>query len=75
LIYTWQRDALLQALEEAVVPAGPINTLEDVFKDPQFIARKMQIDADGVPGVRTPIKFSNASLRTDKPSPKLGQND
>jgi len=29
LIYTWQRDALLQALEEAVVPAGPINTLED----------------------------------------------
>ncbi|MFZ2099569.1 MAG: CaiB/BaiF CoA-transferase family protein, partial [Oricola sp.] len=30
----WKRDNLLAALEKAVVPAGPINTVEDVFADP-----------------------------------------
>lgn len=70
----WTRDALLQTLEEAVVPAGPINTLEDVFNDPQFIHRKMQVDTDGIPGVRTPIVFSDSQLSIDKPSPLLGEH-
>ncbi len=75
LVAKWSRDNLLQALEKAVVPAGPINTVEDVFNDPQFIAREMQIDSQGVPGVRTPIKFSANSLSIDKPSPTLGERE
>ena len=71
----WQRDALLDALEAAVVPAGPINTVADVFRDPQFMARGMRIECDGVPGVRTPILFSNARLNLDRRSPTLGEHD
>jgi crotonobetainyl-CoA:carnitine CoA-transferase CaiB-like acyl-CoA transferase len=70
----WQRDALLAKLEVAHVPAGPINTLEDVFADPQVLARGMQLDLDGVPGVRTPITMSGAELSIDKRSPRLGEH-
>src|SRR5574337_241593 len=51
----WKRDLLLSALEKAVVPAGPINTVADLFHDPQFSDRKMRIDPQGIPGVRSPI--------------------
>ncbi|MDT6938691.1 CaiB/BaiF CoA-transferase family protein [Brucella pseudogrignonensis] len=70
----WLRDDILEALAKAGVPAGPINTVEDVFADPQFIARQMRIDPDGVPGLRTPIRFSDAELKLDKRSPKLGEH-
>ncbi|PQZ51845.1 CoA transferase [Ochrobactrum sp. MYb15] len=70
----WLRDDLLAALAKAGVPAGPINTVEDVFADPQFIARNMRIDPDGVPGLRTPIRFSDAELKLDRRSPKLGEH-
>lgn len=70
----WLRDDILEALAKAGVPAGPINTVEDVFADPQFIARQMRIDPDGVPGLRTPIRFSDAELKLDRRSPKLGEH-
>ncbi len=66
--------ALLAACEAQGVPAGPINDLFEVFDDPQVRARGMRVDLDGVPGVRTPITFSDAELRTERPSPKLGQD-
>ncbi|TRW99442.1 CoA transferase [Paracoccus sp. M683] len=72
---TWKRDDLLTALEKKGVPAGPINDMADVFADPQIIARKMQIDPEGIPGVRLPITFSDAELALDRASPRLGQND
>lgn len=71
----WQRDALLDALEQAVVPAGPINRVSDVFADPQFIARGMKIEPDGIPGVRTPIRFSDSKLELTRRAPKLGEHD
>ena len=71
---TFSKEALLSACEGAGVPAGPINTLDEVYADPQVVARGMQIAPDGVPGVRTPIKFSDADLSLGKPSPKLGEN-
>ncbi len=70
----WTRDGLLAALETAGVPAGPINTVADVFADRQVIARGMQIAPDGVPGLRTPITLSDASLVLDRPAPRLGQH-
>ncbi|HRO15104.1 MAG TPA: CaiB/BaiF CoA-transferase family protein [Paracoccus sp. (in: a-proteobacteria)] len=69
----WRRDDLLAALEQAGVPAGPINDMADVFADPQVIARKLQIAPEGVPGVRTPIVFSDAELALDRASPRLGE--
>lgn len=72
---SWSRDELLNALEESVVPAGPINSVADVFADPQFIARGMKIEPDGIPGVRTPIRFSNSALNLEHRAPKLGEHD
>jgi crotonobetainyl-CoA:carnitine CoA-transferase CaiB-like acyl-CoA transferase len=75
---TWQRDALLTALETAGVPAGPINSVEQAFSDPQIVARRMQLamdrQSDGVrvPGVRSPIRFSNVTPEPSTPSPQLG---
>lgn len=71
----WCKSDLLDALERAVVPAGPINTVADVFADPQFQARAMQINPEGIPGVRTPLVFSKASLALDKRAPKLGEHN
>ena len=72
---TFSKEALLSACEGAGVPAGPINTLDEVYADPQIVARGMQISPDGVPGVRTPIRFSDAELSLAKASPKLGASD
>lgn len=71
----WTRDALLAALEARGVPAGPINDMADVFADPQIIARGMQIAPEGIPGVRLPIRFSEAELALDRASPRLGEAD
>lgn len=77
----FERDTLLTLLEEAGVPGGPINTVADVFADPQIVHRQMQIDtphsgaAGGTsPGVRTPIRFSDASLVLDRGVPRLGEH-
>ena len=58
----------------AGIPAGPINAIDQVFADPQVIARGMRVDLDGVPGVRSPLAFSDAELALDRPSPRLGQD-
>src|SRR5579871_5510613 len=68
------RDELLSALERAVVPAGPINTVADLFADPQFVARGMRIDCEGVPGVRSPIAMSQSPLSLGRRSPRLGEH-
>lgn len=68
------RAELLAACEAKGVPAGPINRMEDVFADPQVVARGLQLDLDGVPSVRPPFRFSGAELALDRPSPKLGQD-
>ena len=68
----WARAALLAACAKAGVPAGPINDLETVFADPQVAARGMAIEADGVPGLRSPFRFSDAELALDRPSPRQG---
>ena len=75
------RDQLLEQLEQRGVPAGPINGIDQVFADPQVRHRGMQLDltseshADGhVPGVRTPLRFSDAELALTRPSPQLGEH-
>jgi crotonobetainyl-CoA:carnitine CoA-transferase CaiB-like acyl-CoA transferase len=68
------RDDLLAACEAEGVPAGPINDMADVFSDPQVLARGLRIEPGGVPGVRSPIIFSDAPLALDRPSPRLGQD-
>ena len=71
----WTKADLLAACHEHGVPAGPINNLDEVFADPQVIARGMRVDLGGMPGVRSPFVFSDAELALDRPSPMLGEHD
>jgi len=75
----YERDALLATLEAVGVPAGPINSVAQAFADPQVVHRGMALtlDRDGMalPGLRTPIKFSDSSLALDRAAPMLGQDD
>ena len=71
---TWSRATLLAALEAAVVPAGPINKVNDLFADPQFQHRGMEINVGGIPGLRTPIMMSESALTLERRSPKLGEH-
>lgn len=66
---------VLAGCEAEGIPAGPINDMAEVFADPQVQARGMQIELDGVPGVRAPFRFSEAELKLERASPKLGQDD
>jgi len=75
------RAALLQKLEAAGVPAGPINDIEQVFSDPHVIHRGMRLDLENpaakggrIPGVRTPIMIDGAAMASERPSPQLGEH-
>ncbi|KRB50953.1 CoA-transferase [Rhizobium sp. Root708] len=70
---------LLAACEANAVPAGAINSIEEMFADPQVKARDLRVDlADGagtmIPGVRTPVVLSRTPLRYERPSPRLGEH-
>ncbi|MFO1402421.1 MAG: CaiB/BaiF CoA-transferase family protein [Steroidobacteraceae bacterium] len=82
LLAAWKRDELLARLEALGVPAGPINTVADVFRDPQVrhrgLARELpaaDVAGSRVPTVRTPIDFSAAELALGRPAPRLGEHD
>jgi len=70
----WTKQALLDACHGAGVPAGPINRLDEVFADPQIIARGMRVELGGMAGVRSPFVFSDAELALDRPSPIHGEH-
>ncbi|MDX2218792.1 MAG: CaiB/BaiF CoA-transferase family protein [Burkholderiales bacterium] len=76
---TRDRDDWLAAFERLGIPAGPINTIDQVFADPQVIARGLRIDlphptAGTVPGVANPIRFSATPLVPERAPPVLGQD-
>ena len=79
LTVLFARDALLSELEKAGVPAGPINTVADVFDDAQVVARGMRVDLNhpdaaigSVPSVRSPIIINGEAMVASRPSPRLG---
>jgi crotonobetainyl-CoA:carnitine CoA-transferase CaiB-like acyl-CoA transferase len=69
----------LQLLEAAGVPCGPINDLQQVFTDPQVIARGLRLDlphslAGSAPGVRNPINYSGTPIDYRQAPPVLGEH-
>jgi crotonobetainyl-CoA:carnitine CoA-transferase CaiB-like acyl-CoA transferase len=75
----WPRAELLRLCEQNAVPAGAINTIEEMFADPQVVARGLRIDLEdaagtSIPGVRTPVVLSETPLRYERPSPRLGEH-
>ncbi|MGA0596758.1 CaiB/BaiF CoA transferase family protein [Enterovirga sp. CN4-39] len=78
---TWTKADLLAGFERVGVPAGPINTLDEVFADPQIVHRGMVLDlpeteAKGgtVPMLRTPIVINGEPQVAPTAPPRLGQH-
>jgi crotonobetainyl-CoA:carnitine CoA-transferase CaiB-like acyl-CoA transferase len=69
----------VETLNAAGVPCGPVNTVEEVFADPQVLAQDMVMDVEH-PGhglVRMlgfPMKLSETPCRVIRPAPGLGEH-
>jgi len=71
------RDVVLNLCEQYDVPSGPLNTIADIFNDPQFKARGnlLTVPVDGIGDVVMPgviPKMSATPGRIRAPGPVLG---
>ena len=69
----------VEALESRAVPCGPINRIDEVFADPQVVARGLRVAlphpvAGTVPGVANPIRLSATPVVYRSAPPVLGQH-
>lgn len=69
----------VEELEQAGIPCGPVNTIEQVASDPQISARDMIIDVQHPEAgrfrvVNTPFKFSRTPCKVAQASPDLGEH-
>ncbi|MEE8351238.1 MAG: CoA transferase [Rhodospirillales bacterium] len=74
------RDTLMQVCLDCEVPAGPINTIADIFDDPHFKARNvltsMMLGDLGEIVVPSPLpKLSKTSGQINHLGPRLGQHN
>jgi crotonobetainyl-CoA:carnitine CoA-transferase CaiB-like acyl-CoA transferase len=79
VIARWDREPLLKMLEEAGVPATPVNTVDRVMNDPQTAARGIIEQVvhprlGPIPVVGTPLKFSRMRPGVRSPAPLWGQH-
>jgi len=73
------RSYWLDELPKQGVPSSAVNSIADVFEEPQIVARNMQIEvpnaaAGTAPGVANPIKFSATPLDYPVGPPTLGEH-
>ncbi len=66
-------------LEQAGIPCGPVNTIDQAAADPQINTRDMIVEvkhpeAGNFRVVNTPFKFSRTPYKVEKASPDLGQH-
>lgn len=76
---TRKRDAWLADLEANNIPAGPINTIDQVYADPQVVARQMKLQlphpaAGTMPMTASPMRFSDTPIQYRNAPPMLGQH-
>jgi len=66
----------LAQLEALGVPCAPVNSIAQVFADPQVQARQMRFDLPhalgSVPQVANPLKFSHTAIEYHRAPPLLG---
>ncbi len=69
----------IDLLESVGVPCGPINSIPDVFADPQVQHREMKVDMShptsgngAVSLIGNPLKLSETPVRYERPPPILG---
>jgi crotonobetainyl-CoA:carnitine CoA-transferase CaiB-like acyl-CoA transferase len=78
---TFTKADILERLAKAGVPAGPINTVPEVFADPQVVHRGIvrhmpapHAKGGQIPAMGCPIVMDGARLTNDTPSPRLGEH-
>ena len=69
----------LTAFEQQQIPCGPINTLEQVFNDPQVLARNMLVNIEErrsgeLTLAANPINYSRSQINYSVPPPELGSS-
>ena len=69
----------IAAFEAAAVPCGPVNRIDQVFADPQVIARGLKVEmphptAGTVALVANPVRLSASPVQYQRPPPLLGQH-
>ena len=79
LFAAWPREKLIDVLDAGGVPCGAINTVADVFNEPQVQARAMlkhvpHPSGVDVPQLASPMRFADAALTTTAAPPLLGQH-
>ncbi len=80
LLKTRSRDAWVNALDAVGVPCGPINTIDQVFENPQVQARGIKVEiphplAATLPQVASPMRFSETPIEYHIAPPTLGQHN
>ncbi|MEX0921216.1 MAG: CaiB/BaiF CoA-transferase family protein [Rhodovibrionaceae bacterium] len=75
------KDEWIDGLAQIGVPAGAVNTLDQVFDDPQVRHREMQVkvpyensQSGSIDLIGNPIKFSETPIAYDRPPPKMGEH-
>ena len=77
-----QRHSAAEVLElcaEAQVPCGPVNSISDIFADPQFAAREnmIRLPVEGMADIvvaNVVPRLSETPGSVDRPGPKLGEH-
>jgi crotonobetainyl-CoA:carnitine CoA-transferase CaiB-like acyl-CoA transferase len=78
ILRTKPRDEWLAIFMQAKVPAGPVNSVDDIARDPELLARGLLYTAEGggrrVPQVGLGIGIDGANATYRSPPPKLGEH-
>ncbi|HMK07511.1 MAG TPA: CoA transferase [Anaerolineales bacterium] len=79
LFQTQPAQAWLDLCESIGIPAAPINTLDQVFQDPQVLARNLRTSAvhpvlGEVPQVASPLAVATSPVRFRYAPPQLGEH-
>ena len=72
-------DEWLKIFDDNGLPCGPINSITEMFEDPQTIAREMIIEVENKKAGKSkaigmPIKFSKSKTEKSKGAPNLGEH-
>ena len=79
IFLTKKREEWIDLLLKHDIPCGPVNTVDEVFRDPQIFERNMLTEVklptgEVIQQIGIPIKFSEIHLTIRSPPPLLGQH-
>lgn len=79
ILATRTRDEWIRLLNAEGIPCAPINTMDEVFSDPQVLHRKMLVEVDHPTAGKIklagiPAKYSETEAVIRRPPPLLGEH-